>query len=97
MSFLCIIHLISFAVLVQVAVRHYNAFTQIENEVKKLFPNIQFPKVDYDFEVSYSENAGDILPMLGIKKSKSTQIVAKPKNSEFSDYFELKGYHKSTV
>ena len=26
--------------------------------------------------------------MLGIKKSKSTQIVAKPKNSEFSDYFE---------
>ena len=66
----------------------YYAFTQIENEVKKLFPNIQFPKVDYDFEVSYSENAGDILPMLGIKKSKSTQIVAKPKNSEFSDYFE---------
>ena len=66
----------------------YYAFTQIENEVKKLFPNIQFPKVDYDFEVSYSENAGDILPMLRIKKSKSTQIVAKPKNSEFSDYFE---------
>lgn len=66
----------------------YYAFTQIENEVEKLFPNVNFPNIDYDFEVSYSETAGDILPMLGIKKAKSTQIAAKPKNSEFSNYFE---------
>ena len=66
----------------------FYAFTQIKNEIEKIFPNIEFSKIDFDFEVTYSETAGDILPMLGIKKAKSTQIAVRPRNGEFSDYFE---------
>ena len=66
----------------------YYAFVKIQEELAKLFPNTDFPKIDYDFSVGYSESAGDILPMLGIKTAKSTQVTATPKNGTFSDYFE---------
>lgn len=66
----------------------YYAFTQIEAEIEKLFPDIKFPKIEYDFKVSRSETYGDILPMLGIRSATSTQIETKPINSSFSDYFE---------
>ncbi len=66
----------------------YYTFELIQEELKKQFQNTEFPKIDFDFTVSYSETMGDILPLLGIKHSKSTQIAVKPKFEDFNKYFE---------
>ena len=66
----------------------YYCFEDIFTEIKKLFSDVDFPEIEYERNVSYSETAGDILPMLGIKKSKSTQISLTPKGKAESDYFE---------
>lgn len=66
----------------------YYCFEDIFTEIKKLFSDVQFPEIEYERNVTYSETAGDILPMLGIKKAKSTQVSLLPKGAAESDYFE---------
>lgn len=66
----------------------FYSFEEILPKIQNWFPNIEFPKIAYEINVSYSETAGDILPMLGIKKAKSTQISLSPKNANNTDYFE---------
>ncbi|NLC93960.1 MAG: hypothetical protein GX677_11035 [Treponema sp.] len=66
----------------------FYSFEEILPKIQNQFPNIALPKIDYEMNVNYSETAGDILPMLGVKKAKSTQISLSPKNADNSDYFE---------
>ena len=66
----------------------FYSFEEILPKIQNQFPNIELPKIDYEINVSYSETAGDILPMLGIKKAKSTLISLSPKNADNTDYFE---------
>ncbi len=66
----------------------YLAFVLIQNEVRNLFPDTEFPDIEYDFSVSYSYTEGDLLPMLGVKYAKSTKIEVSPKDSTFECYFD---------
>ena len=59
MSFLCIIHLISFAVLVQVAVRHYR---HIIDELKKC--NLNFGKDNAYFHIAMLLDEEDITSVI---------------------------------
>ncbi len=64
---------------------HWNSLgafyaSKILNEkIRELFPEINFPQIEYETEISSGENYGDILPMLLIKNAKSTQIKFTPK------------------
>lgn len=49
------------------------AYEQLLNMLKEMFPNQNFPEIQYDTKIEYSTTAGDILPMLAIENSKSTQ------------------------
>lgn len=76
----------------------YHAFEKIQDEIKNLFPYTNFPTIEFNFDISYSETVGDLLPLLGIKNAKSTQISVRPKNANFSDYFEyIKNEEKDGV
>lgn len=66
----------------------YTSFKEILVEIQNQFPNVEFPKIDYEISVSYSETAGDILPMLGINKARCTEITLSPKNGDNSDYYD---------
>lgn len=66
----------------------YTSFKEILVEIQNQFPNVEFPKIDYEISVSYSETAGDILPMLGINKARCTEISLSPKNGDNSDYYD---------
>ena len=65
----------------------YYAFEVIKEEVVKMFPNKDFPNIEYKRNVTYSETAGDIPPMLNIKEAKSTRISLSPIKGSFKDYY----------
>ena len=59
----------------------------LRNKIDFLFPNIDFPKIEYETTVGYSMTAGDILPMLGLRESKSTQPKLMPTGGNTTDYY----------
>lgn len=65
----------------------YTSFEEILEKLQPMFGNA-LPKIEYEQNVEYSDTFGDILPMLGIKGERSTQIKMTPKNGQESDYFE---------
>lgn len=72
----------------------YMAFEQLKRKIQEIFPDVNFPNIKYKTEVSYSMSAGDLLPMLGIKEFKSTQVDLVPvgvKNSDFYAYLKNDG------
>ena len=70
------------------------AFGLLKNKIQSNFPAIEFPNIQYETKIEYSETAGDILPMLSVKKSHSTRPTMFPagkSNSDFYDYTKNKG------
>lgn len=65
----------------------FYAFEKIREEISLLFPDKHFPQIEYKTKVSFSESAGDILPMLNIKNAKSTRISLSPVKGKLTDYF----------
>jgi len=65
----------------------YYAFEAIKEEIIEMFPDKDFPNIEYKRDVTYSETAGDILPMLNIKEAKSTRISLSPIAGSITDYF----------
>ena len=59
----------------------------LKEKIELYFPAIEFPEIEYETEVDYSMGAGDILPMIGVKESKSTQPKVKPVYFENSDFY----------
>ena len=66
----------------------YHAAQLIKNEIERQFPDVEFPRWDKSVEVSYSDTEGDILPLLNIKKSRSTRPVVKDGANLYTDYYE---------
>lgn len=65
----------------------YYASCLIKGKLKTIFPQTEFPEIEYDIDVEYTDE-GDILPMLGIDKAPCTKPVLVPKDSSFEDYYE---------
>ena len=65
----------------------YLSFTQLRDIIASLFPDKSFPKVEYSVAVDYSMTSGDILPMLRVKKAKSTQVSLKPTGCQRTDLY----------
>lgn len=65
----------------------YYAAQMIKTEVEKLFPDIEFPEWNKSVEVSYSNTEGDIMPLLNLKKAKSTRPIVKNGTNLFTDYY----------
>ncbi|MBO7485960.1 MAG: hypothetical protein J6T84_07845 [Spirochaetaceae bacterium] len=61
----------------------------IKEKLKELFPKTKFPEIEYDINVEYTYEAGDILPMLGIERALCTNPILSPKGASFTDYYEL--------
>ncbi|MCR5046956.1 MAG: hypothetical protein K6A42_10295 [Treponema sp.] len=68
----------------------YYSFEQIFEKIQNFFPNVDFPKIEYKANFSYSKASGDLLSMLGIKRVKSSQIAMVPVNAVDSDYYDLR-------
>ena len=68
-----------------------------------IFIVLLFPNIVYETTIYESETAGDLLPMLNIKKAKSTQVELKPKEYEYSDFYiylendTRKGIHTKSI
>lgn len=56
----------------------YLSFTQLRKQIEQLFPDVSFPKIEYEVSIDYSMTYGDILPMLHIEKARSTQVSLRP-------------------
>ena len=70
----------------------YISFAQILDLVQQAFPAVRFPHIEYETSVSYSMSSGDILPILGIEKSRSTRPALKPKGHENKDFYTYLHY-----
>ena len=66
----------------------YCAFELLREKICAAFPETAFPNIKYTAEISESDTAGDILPMLNIKSAKSTRPVLSPDGAENSDFYE---------
>lgn len=65
----------------------YIAFTKLKEKIELAFPNVDFPNIEYDTTIDYNMTKGDILPMLGVPESKSTQISMTPRNHSNTDFY----------
>lgn len=65
----------------------YIASRLLKERIELYFPDIEFPEIEYQTEINYSMGAGDILPLIGVKESKSTQPKVKPVYFENSDLY----------
>ena len=65
----------------------YLASILLREKIQKFFPDANFPKIEYETKIDYSMTAGDILPMLGISESKSTQPILNPIGHDQSDFY----------
>ena len=65
----------------------YLAFTRLREALTALFPAVEFPQIAYEVTVGSSMTDGDILPMLGIRKAKSTRPSLRPVKHENSDFY----------
>lgn len=65
----------------------YVAYEELMLIVEKLFPDHSFPKIPYETKIEYSMTSGDILPMLRIEKSQSTQPKMIPQNIKQEDLY----------
>lgn len=71
----------------------YLAPTLLREQIESLFPGTEFPQIEYETSISQSETYGDLLPMLNIQKSPSTQVSVLPighKNADFYIYLKNK-------
>ena len=66
----------------------YYAAQLIKNEIEKQFTNVEFPKWNKSVEIGYSDTEGDILPLLNLKKMKSTCPIVKDGATLFTDYYK---------
>ncbi len=64
----------------------YLAFTLLWEKLSTMFPEVDFPKIEYETEMSY-DTAGDILPMLNIKEAKRTNPWVHPVGGDHLDYY----------
>ena len=72
----------------------YLASILVKDKIKSLFPAITFPSIEYQTKIENSMTTGDILPMLGIKESKSTIPTVSPvghNNTDFYTYVRNEG------
>lgn len=67
----------------------YYASLMVKREIEKLFPNIEFPEWHKNVEVGYSDTLGDIIPLLGLQKAKSTRPVVKDGTHLYTDFFSV--------
>ncbi len=67
----------------------YYSFEEIQKKIQEIFPNVNFPKIEYQTKVSYSEDSGDLLNMLGLKSGRSTGVDLSPVNASDSDYYDI--------
>ena len=65
----------------------YLAAILLKEEIKNIFPHTDFPEIQYETQIDYSMNEGDILPMLGIQEAKSTQPALFPIGQQTSDFY----------
>ena len=65
----------------------YLAFTLLREKIAEIFPNVDFPRIAYETNIDHSMTAGDILPMLGVEKSKSTRPTLTPIGHGQSDFY----------
>ena len=63
------------------------AYEQLLPVLQVLFPERDFPVIEYDSRIEYSTTAGDILPMLAIAESRSTQPHVFPKDYEQEELY----------
>lgn len=66
----------------------------LREKIQNYFPNINFPQIKYETKIDFSMTAGDILPMLKIKESKSTKVTLTPvtqKKENFYTYIKYEG------
>ena len=63
----------------------YYAAQMIKTAIEKLFPDIEFPEWNKSVEVSYSDTEGDIMPLLNLKKAKSTRPIVKNGTRLYTD------------
>ncbi len=66
----------------------YCAFELLKQKIYAAFPERQFPEITYNTKIDYSETAGDILPMLNIKKARSTLPTLSPVGAQNADFYE---------
>lgn len=72
----------------------YLSFNLLKKEIQFLFPDTSFPVIEYETVISESETSGDILPMLNLERSKSTQVILSPighTNKDFYSYISNNG------
>ena len=66
----------------------YYAYEKINEIVLKLFPNVEFPQIEYEItDVHTRYDYGDLLPVMGLKEGESTHVILEPKGASFSDYY----------
>ena len=65
----------------------YLAFTLLRERIAELFPQTDFPNIEYNTAISESETAGDLLPMLNIQTARSTQITLTPVGRKPTDFY----------
>lgn len=70
----------------------YIAFTVLYEKIKSLFPETNFPKIEYKTEIEYNMNRGDLLSMLNIEKSKSTWPTLTPVGHTNADFYKYRKY-----
>ena len=66
----------------------YLVSTLIREKIESFFPTKNFPKIEYETKIDYSMTFGDLLLILGIEKSKSTQPRLIPIGHDNADYYE---------
>ena len=59
----------------------------LQNAIESLFPNVAFPKIEYETKISYGINPTDIPPMLGLEPQNNTQIQLTPVGRDNSDFY----------
>lgn len=65
----------------------YITSMELKEKVQLAFPELDFPNIEYNTTIDYSLTMGDILPMIGIQKSKSTQVSMTPRNYSNTDFY----------
>ena len=66
----------------------YYAFEKIREEIVRLFPNKNFPNIEYKRDFFYRYDFGGTINMLNIKQAKSTHYSLTPINGNLKDYFK---------
>lgn len=67
----------------------YLAFALLQEKIEKLFPDTDFPKIDWSVKATYKSTTDSMLPMMGLDASlaKSTQIDFEAAGCELSDFY----------